>query len=129
MAWLAVMPLLLAGCSESGGEPEGSCPLALDYEGRTYYALKTEKPVKGWTDLAEVGFSSCADSGGQDEPGIAEAEDAAARFEARTLEGIDPGVAFVVPSEWPRYLFYSGPSGASDFPPGVERLLNRGPSR
>jgi hypothetical protein len=68
--------------------------------------------------------SVCDDSGGQDEPGTVEKEDAAARFQAMTLKGVDPTVAFVVPSRWPEYIFFSGPSNASTFPPEVERLLN-----
>jgi hypothetical protein len=49
--------------------------------------------------------SVCDDSGGQDEPGTVEKEDAAARFQAMTLKGVDPTVAFVVPSRWPEYIF------------------------
>lgn len=41
-----------------------------------------------------------------------------------TLEGVDPTCAFVVPSRWPDYIFFSGPSNASTLPPEVERLLN-----
>jgi hypothetical protein len=74
-------------------------------------------------------LAGCSGSGGggeasQDEPGTAEKEDAAARFQAMTLNGVDPNVAFVVPSRWPDYIFFSGPSNASTFPPEVERLLN-----
>ena len=42
-----------------------------------------------------------------------------------SIEGVDPKVAFVVPSRWPGYIFYSGPSNATTFPPEVRRLLNR----
>jgi hypothetical protein len=121
MLLVTVVVFAATGCSGSGGEGDSSCPLALEYDGRTYYAMKTEKPVTGSETLADVGFSLCDDSGGQDERDVA---DAAARFTAQTVEGIDPSVAFVVPSEWPRYLFYSGPTNASTFPPGVKRLLN-----
>lgn len=121
---VAMTLLVLAGCSGSNGGGEGSCALALKYEGRTYHALKAAKPVTGAEPLAEVRFSLCDDSGGQVEPGTAEAEDAAARFEAMTLEGIDPSVAIVVPSRWPDYIFFSGPSNASTFPPEIEGLLN-----
>ena len=116
--------LVLAGCSGSNGSGEASCALALKYEGRTYYSLKAAKPVKGAEPLSEVRFSLCDDSGGQVEPGTAEKEDAAARFPAMTLDGIDPTVAFVVPSRWPDHIFFSGPRNAATFPPEIERLLN-----
>jgi hypothetical protein len=122
---VAMTLLTLAGCSGSGGGGEASCALALEYEGRTYDALKAAKPVTGADPLLpEVRYSLCDDSGGQDEPGTAEKEDAASRFKPMTLKGVDPNVAFVVPSRWPDYIFFSGPSNASTFPPEVERLLN-----
>lgn len=122
---VAMTLLLLAGCSDSNGSGQTKCGLALKYEGRTYYSLKAAKPVTGAEPLPEVRFSLCDDSGGQVEPGTAEKEDAAARFQAMTLEGIDPTVAFVVPSRWPDYIFFSGPSNASTFPPEIEPLLDR----
>ena len=118
---MALMLSVLAGCSGSSG---ASCALALQYEGRTYYSLKAAKPVTGADPLSAVRFSPCDDSGGQVRPGAAEAEDAAARFQAMTLEGVDPSVAFVVPSRWPDYVFFSGPSDAATFPPEIERLLS-----
>ena len=121
---VAMTLLLLAGCSGSNGGDEASCALALKYEGHTYNPLKAAKPVTGAKPLAAVRFAMCDDSGGQVEPGPAEEEDAAARFQALTLEGIDPTVAFVVPSRWPDYIFFSGPSNASTFPPEIESLLN-----
>lgn len=121
---VAMTLLVLAGCSGSNGSGQASCALALKYEGRTYYSLKAAKPVTGDEPLPEVRFSLCDDSGGHVEPGTAEAEDAAARFEAMTLDGVDPTVAFVVPSRWPDYIFFSGPSNATTFPPEIERLLN-----
>ena len=122
---VAMTLLVLAGCSGSNGSGEASCALALKFEGRTYYSLKAAKPVKGAEPLSEVRFALCDDSGGQVEPGSAENEDAAARFRAMTLNGIDPTVAFVVPSRWPDLIFFSGPSDAETFPPEIERLLNR----
>jgi hypothetical protein len=84
---VAMTRVALAGCSSSGGGGQTSCALALEYEGRTYYSLKAAKPVTGSDPLApEVRFSVCDDSGGQDEPGTAEKEDAAARFQAMTLK-------------------------------------------
>ena len=118
---VAMTLFLLAGCSGGG---QASCALALTYEGRTYHSLKAANPVTGAEPLPEVRLSLCDDSGGQVEPGTAEEEDAAARFQAMTLEGIDPTIAFVVPSRWPDYIFFSGPSNASTFPPEIERLLN-----
>ena len=108
---VAMTLLLLAGCSGGG---QASCALALTYEGRTYHSLKAAKPVTGAEPLPEVRLSLCDDSGGQVEPGTAEEEDAAARFQAMTLDGIDPT----------DYIFFSGPSDASTFPPEIERLLN-----
>lgn len=122
---IATMLLILAGCSDPNGGGEADCALALTHDGRTYHSLRAAKPVNGAESLGEVRFSLCDDSGGQDEPGTAEEEDAAARFQAMTLEGIDPAIAFVVPSRWPRYIFFSGPSNATTFPPEIERLLNR----
>jgi Family of unknown function (DUF6281) len=121
---VAMSLLMLAGCASSNGSGEASCALALQYQGRTYYGLKAAKPVTGGEPLAEVRFSPCDDSGGQVEPGTAEEEDAAARFQALTLKGIDPTVAFVVPSRWPSYIFFSGPGNATTFPPKIKRLLN-----
>ncbi|MGZ4587762.1 MAG: hypothetical protein ACXVX9_08150 [Mycobacteriaceae bacterium] len=112
---LAMVVVLLAGCSAQS-EPGGLCPLSLERDGDTYYALKTQHRVRGEEPLAPVGFACITD----DEAGR---EDARARFPARSLPGIDPAVAFAVPSRWPRYIFYSGPSNASSFPPEVERLL------
>ena len=86
--------------------------------GKTYYALKTEKPVTGAEPLEDVGFGGCM-TGSDDAAAIA---DAKARFPAQAVDGIDASVAFVVPSRWPRYVFYSGPSRT--IPPEVERLLN-----
>jgi Family of unknown function (DUF6281) len=115
--------LVLTGCSGPSGHDAASCALALEYQGRIYYSLTAAKPVTGADPLPEVRFSLCDDSGGETEPGTAEKEDAAARLPAMTLKGVDPTVAFVVPSRWPRYIFFSGPSNASTFPPKVKRLL------
>ena len=123
-AVVAMTLVAMAACSGSGGGGEASCALALEYQGRTYYSLRAAKPVTGADPLPAVRFSLCDDSGGQDEPGVAEREDAAARFPAMTLRGVDPAVAFVVPSRWPDYVFFSGPSNASSFPPEVDRLLD-----
>ena len=108
--------LLLAGCSAQS-EPDGSCALSLEYDGDTYYALKTENPAQGEDSLGSVRYACITD----DEAGR---QDARARFPAESLRGIDPAVAFTVPSRWPGYIFYSGPSNASSFPPEVESLLN-----
>jgi hypothetical protein len=113
---LALVAVLLAGCAAQS-EPGGSCALSLQYDGYTYYALKTEKPVKGGQSLGSVGFACITD----DEAGR---QDARARFPAESLPGVDPDVAFAVPSRWPGYIFYFGPSNASSFPPEVESLLN-----
>ena len=111
-----VLALSQSGCS--GAESGGSCPLSMNYNGETYYALKTEGHVQGQQPIADVSFACLTD----DEAGR---EDAKARFPAESIEGIDPKVAFVVPSRWPGYIFHSGPSNATTFPPEVRRLLNR----
>ncbi len=115
-AGLVVAVVLLGGCSAQS-ETGGLCPLSLEYDGDTYYALKTESRVQGGEPLGSVRFGCNTD----DEAGR---QDARARFPAESLRGIDPAVAFAVPSRWPRYIFYSGPSDASSFPPEVKRLLN-----
>jgi hypothetical protein len=120
-----VASVMLVGCAEPSGETESACALALQHEGRTYVAIEPDEPVAGVDPVAEVRFAPCDDSGGQDEPGPAEAADAAARFAAMTITGIDPTVAFVVPTEWPEYVFYSGSSDPGSLPPEVERLLGR----
>ncbi len=111
-----VMALSQSGCS--GAESGGLCPLSMEYNGETYYALKTERLVRGQQPIADVRFACLTD----DEAGR---EDATARFPAESIEGVDPRVAFVVPSRWPGYIFYSGPSNATTFPPEVKRLLDR----
>ena len=112
----AVLVFALTGCA---GEPSGGlCPLSLDFDGVTYHPLKTERRVHGAEPLTDVRFACLTDD-------AAGREDAQARFPAESVEGIDPEVAFVVPSRWPRYVFYSGPSDAKSFPPAVEKLLNR----
>ena len=114
-ATLLVAASLSVACA--GEEDPGLCALSLDYEGQTYYPLKTDKRVQGAQPLADARFSCINnDAAGR--------EDAKARFPAKSVDGIDPRVAFVVPSRWPRYIFYSGPSGAESSPPQVERLLN-----
>ena len=110
-----VLALSQSGCS--GEQSGGLCPLSMAYDGDTYYALKSEAPVQGQQSIGDVRFACLTD----DEAGR---EDAKARFPAESVEGVDPKVAFVVPSRWPGYIFYSGPSDATTFPPGVERLLN-----
>lgn len=112
-----VSALVLSACTSSAVSEGGLCPLSLKYDGHTYYAVKTEHRVRGDKPLADVGFACKTD----DQAGR---RDARARFPAETLKGVDPAVVFVVPSEWPRYLFYFGPSKASTFPPEVRRLLN-----
>ncbi len=119
---LTVLALLLAGCaSTTETEGGGSCAQAFEYRGETYYALKTHKPVPGVRSIGDVKFGSCVTSGDDE----AAAEDAKARFPAQSIEGIDPSVAFVVPTRDPGYIYYSGPSDASTFPSEVEALLNR----
>jgi hypothetical protein len=125
---VAVAPLLLAavgcGAESQGGTAGGSCPLAFAYRSQTYYAYKTEKPVEPGRPFGEVRYPRCDDFGGQaiDEPALD--EDAAARFRAYTIAGVDPADAFVVPSEHRHYLFFSGSSDGTAMPPEVRRLLN-----
>jgi hypothetical protein len=118
--WLSagsvIVAVLLAGCTEVP-QAGGSCPLSMQYDGETYYALKTENRVRGNESPGSVRFACITD----DEAGR---QDAVARFEAESLRGVDPAVAFAVPSRWPGYIFYSGPSNASSFPAKVESLLN-----
>lgn len=116
-AGLVMAVVLVTGCSAQS-EPAGLCPLSLEYDGHTYDALKTENPAQGENSLGSVRFACITD----DEAGR---QDARARFPAESLRGIDPAVAFAVPSRWPGYIFYSRPSNASSFPPEVESLLNR----
>jgi hypothetical protein len=92
--------------------------LALELGGRTYYAMKTEERVTGSGSLAEVRFAPCDDGSG------IPAGDRSARFDAQRLDGIDPTVAFAVPSQWPRRVFVTGPVDGSSLPAEVERLLN-----
>jgi hypothetical protein len=113
-----VLAVLIAGCSRADDEIENSCPLSMEYNDATYYPLKTEHPVQGEESLGSVGFACITD----DEAGRIDAE---ARFPAQSLRDVDPAVAFVMPSRYPRYVFYSGPSDASSFPPGAQELLNR----
>lgn len=131
MKWLAtgacaVVLLGTAGCaSESGGSGEASCAQAFAYRSQTYFAYKTEKPVKPGRLLGEVRYATCDDSGGQDLHDPADAADAAARFRAYAIAGVDPADAFVVPSEGRRYWYFSGSADGNALPPEVERLLNR----
>jgi hypothetical protein len=57
---VAMTLLTLAGCSGSGGGGEASCALALEYEGRTYDALKAAKPVTGLTPFCQKFNTPCA---------------------------------------------------------------------
>jgi hypothetical protein len=102
------------------------CPQAFSYESRTYFAYKTEKAVKPGRMLGEVGYATCDDSGGQDmhDPAEAEDDDAAARFRAHAIAGVDPADAFVVPSEGRRHLYFSASSDGTAMPPEHERPLN-----
>ena len=87
-----VLALSQSGCS--GAESGGLCPLSMNCNGETHYALKTEGLVQGQQPIADVGFACLTN----DEAGR---EDAKARFPAESIEGVDPKVAFVVPSRWP----------------------------
>ena len=72
-----VLALSQSGCS--GAESGGLCPLSMNYNGETYYALKTERHVQGQQPIADVGFACLTD----DEAGR---EDARARFPAESIE-------------------------------------------
>ena len=76
-----VLALSQPGCS--GAESGGSCPLSMNYNGETYYALKTEGHVQGQQPIADVGFACLTD----DEAGR---EDARARFPAESIERCRP---------------------------------------
>jgi hypothetical protein len=117
------------GSQYPGGGSGGSCPLTLFYRSHTYYPYQTEKPVEPGRPLGWVRYPPCDDFGGGavesdgrviDE--LAPEEDAAARVRAYTIAGVDPAVAFVVPSSYRRTLFFSGRYG-TEMPPDVERLL------
>lgn len=112
-----VSALVLSACATAAESDGGLCPTSLKFRGHTYYPVKTEHRVRGDKPLADVRFACLTDD-------RAGREDARARFHGETLKGVDPAVAFVVPSEWPRYLFYFGPSNASTFPPEIRRLIN-----
>lgn len=108
------------GCASHDSDGgEGSCAQAYDYRGQTYSALKTENRVPGTRSIGDVSYTACMTSSDDD----ASKKDAEAKFPAYAVKGIDPSIAFVVPAD-PRYIYYSGPSDASTFPPGVQKLLN-----
>lgn len=109
-----VLGLALSGCAST--HAESTCPLAVSYQGVTYYAMKTEAPVDGGAMLGKVGLSPCDDGHGGD--------DTTPTFEALSIAGIDPSVAIVVPALEQPYLFYNGPMNGRGFPPQVRALLN-----
>lgn len=121
---LVVLTTVAVGCSSEQAGGEASCVLAMRHEAETYYAYKTEKPVEPGRPLGEVGYALCDDTGGQvtDDPALAAEE--AARFSAYAIDGVDPADAFVVPSGFRRYLFFSGSADGTGMPPEVERLLS-----
>ena len=54
-----VLALSQSGCS--GAESGGLCPLSMNYNGETYYALKTEGRVQGQQPIVDVGFACLTD--------------------------------------------------------------------
>ncbi len=68
-----------------------------------------------------MAYAPCTDGGGD---GTAERQDAEEKVPARTIAGIDPSVAFVVPTRDPDYLYYSG-DATSSLPPEIATLLPR----
>ena len=115
VAALLVLLPVLSGCA-SGDTDGGLCPSSLDLRGVTYNQLATQRHLHGGQPVGSAKYACLT-------PDAAGHEDARARFTARRIRGVDPDVAFVVPDEFPGYVFWSGPSNAQTFPPQVERLL------
>jgi hypothetical protein len=115
VAALLVMLPALSACA-SGDTGGGLCPGALELDGVTYNQLATQRHLPGGRPVGRAAYACTT-------PDAAGRKDARARFTARTIRGVDPEVAFVVPDEFPGYVFWNGPSNAQTHPRQVERLL------
>jgi hypothetical protein len=137
LAVAVATPLLIGAVScgqesqDSGEGSGGSCPLTLVYQSHTFYPYQTEKPVESGRPLGGVRYPPCDDGGGGqvDSNGhvtheLASNDGTAVPARAYTITGVDPAVAFVVPSSYRHTLFFPGRYG-TEMPPEVERLLTR----
>lgn len=126
LASLTLLILTATGCASTTSSGEASCALIMVFRGHAYVARHTATPVKAIRRVGSAHFPSCFDHNH-----ITPQERAADRAETRvrhavwTLRGIDPRIAFAVPSEYPHMVFYSGPGNARlrDLPSALRRII------
>jgi hypothetical protein len=123
-----VLALTGAGCAATSSSGNASCAFLMVFHGRTYVGISTASPVTGEHPLGSVRRPTCFDTNHvtADER-AAERAATRARHAAWTLPGIDPRMAFAIPSEFPRVVFYSRPGSSRlrDLPPALRRLVTR----
>lgn len=127
---LTSLALILAatGCATTSSSGEASCAFLMLFHGRTYVGIPTASRVTGERPLGSVHRPTCFDHNHvtADER-AAERAATRARHPAWTLPGIDPRLAFAIPSEFPRVVFYShlGSFRPRDLPPALRRIVTR----
>ena len=63
---MLVPSLALTGCAGDlvAQGSESGCPIAFEFEGRSYYGFKTEAPIEMGRSLGDVPYSPCDDGYG-----------------------------------------------------------------
>ncbi|MGH8893223.1 MAG: DUF6281 family protein [Actinomycetes bacterium] len=107
--------LIIATSCANASEEGGGCALGFVRGETTYYPYEASRPLPRGRTLGRVPSVTCGDGAG---------EEAEPEFrEAVAIRGIDPAVAFLVPSENPSMIFAPGPPDGSELPAEVEKLL------
>ncbi|MFC6288251.1 DUF6281 family protein [Nocardioides sp. GCM10027113] len=105
------------GCADDIADTE-SCALGFEREGDSYYPHEAAEPLQEGRDLGTVRTLVCDDGAGPSEQEVREAV---------AIRGVDPAIAFIVPSEGASTIFAVGPPDGSAIPDEIRNLLAEGP--